>query len=198
MKADAGTVDRIVSAAALVAESDGLSGLTVSKVAARAEVSSALVHYHFDTKQRLLVAAARRLAAARVDRRTASLKGRKALSALDALWDVVEKDAAGGAERAWLELLALAHGDRSVQEIVVSSRASERSMLAARLPAVLLELGAGTAPEPDEEEVASALAALLDGLAASLTAGEPPAQVRAAYDAFWLALIAAGQNAGGR
>lgn len=192
MKDVGATSDRIVSAAAEHAALKGFGTLTVGKVAERAQVSTALVHYHFDTKQALLVAAAGRLAEERGRRRAAALAGRRAMTALDALWDELASDAATGIERAWLELQALAREDESLRAVAVAARAVERNGFGRRLPKLLEELGSEASL--GAEESAGALAAVTDGLGVALTAGETPESVRAAYDAFWLALIAAGQS----
>jgi len=196
MKGVAATIDRIVGAASDTATAEGLAGLTVGKVADRAGVSTALVHYHFDTKQRLLAATAERLGQARAERREKAITVGRSLAVLDALWSVVEADVASGAERAWLELQAVARTDEAIRLALSLSRTGHRDRLAARLTVLLRELG--SASVVGVEELALAFTALLDGLAAALTAGEDPAAVRAAYDAFWLAMIAAGQNPGGR
>jgi AcrR family transcriptional regulator len=196
MKDVAAASDRIVSAAGEIAAAAGFASLTVGKVADRAQVSTALVHYHFDTKQALLTATAHRLAAERAARRAAALAGRRALSALDALWEELSGDAATGIERAWLELQALARDDESIRGAVQAARTIERDGFSRRMPKLLEELGS-EAPA-GAEEAGRALAAVTDGLGVALTAGETPDAVRAAYDAFWLMLIAAGQGGGRR
>lgn len=195
-KEPSATIDRIIGAASDTAVADGLATLTIGKVALRAGVSTALVHYHFDTKQALLVAAAGRIAAGRSERREAAFTGRKALAALDALWTALEADVTSGAERAWLELEAMARNDEQVRAALVAQRAAELGRLPPRLARLLEELGAQAVA--GAEEMALVLTALLDGFAAALTAGESASTVRTAYDAFWLAMISAGQSPGGR
>lgn len=192
MKTNAAAIDRIVSAAQALAAQEGFTVLTVSKVAERAGVSTALVHYHFDTKLKLLAAAAERLSRERAERRIAALVSRRGLAAMDALWDAVLEDATSGTERAWLELQALAKDEGAARSTVAASRITERSAFAARLPRLMQELGSEAAL--GGEESAAALVAVLDGLGSSLTIGEPADAVRAAYDAFWLAMIASGQS----
>ncbi len=186
----AATLDRITDAARDEAVAGGLPSLTVAKVSQRAGVSSALIHYHFSTKRQLIAAAAGRLADQRRAARQAALAAR-ALDALDALWAVIQAAAEGGGERAWLELSALARDDAEVRGALATARLAERAHLVARLPSLLAELGASRAAA--SEELAAGILGLLDGLALALVAGEAPASVRAAYDAFWLAMIAAGQ-----
>jgi len=170
----------------------GLAGLTISVVAERAGVSTALVHYHFDTKAKLLVATAERVASRRHARRAQALKSAVGLDAIDALWSAVEQNVSEGVERAYVELALHGRGDAGAAEAMTRQRVTHRTTMIARLPALLRELGASAASASDE--LAAALDAELDGLSLALLAGEEAATVRTAYDAFWLSLLAAGQT----
>jgi AcrR family transcriptional regulator len=194
MKAKANALDRIIDAACLAIGDVGLSGLTIGLIAERAQVSTALIHYHFDTKDRLLVASAERIAAHRATRRTAALGKGEGLDALDALWEELVSGVVEGLERAWLELVMWARTDADVAQALTAPRAAARHAAMRRLPSLLGELGA--APHAAGEEVAAALDAELDGLTLALLGGQEPALVRTAYDAFWLTLIAAGSPRG--
>ena len=169
-----------------------MASLTVSAVAERAKVSTALVHYHFDTKAKLLVATAEHVAARRHERRARALSSARGLAAVDALWDVVASSVGDGVERAYVELVLYARSDASAAEAMRLQRRTHRAAMIARLPALLRELGASPASASDE--LTAALDAQLDGLSLALLAGEDPAVVRTAYDAFWLTLLAAGQT----
>jgi AcrR family transcriptional regulator len=57
-----GARERILEAAIEVLKSDGYAGLTIAKVAARADESKPLVAYHFGSKQGLVQAAGRSIA----------------------------------------------------------------------------------------------------------------------------------------
>ncbi len=171
----------------------GLCALTVGAVARRARVSTALVYYHFDTKDRLLAAAAARLAPQRSQERIDALAQRGGLETLDALWDALERGVASGRERAYLELLLHAADDQEIAALLAEQRAAELIAIAARAPALLEGLGANLTV--GAEEFAVLLAATLDGLCAALQSGSSAAPVRAAYDAFWLTTIASGQPA---
>lgn len=192
MKTIASATDTIVTAACSAIGDLGLQALTVGVVAERAGVSTALIHYHFDTKAHLLVAATSRLAAARTERRLAALGSGKGLAALDALWASIELGVREGSERAYLELVMHARTDATGAAALHAARGAERKALVRRLPPLMRELGA--AAEAGSEEIAAALDAQLDGLALALLAGQDPGAVRNAYDAFWLALLAAGQT----
>ena len=183
--------DTIVEAACALLTSVGLDRITVARVAKEARVSSALVHYHFATKQRLLAAAAGALATRRAERRVAALASARGMSSLDDLWGSL--DPLDSVERAAPDLALLARQDRGVASAVRCARQEEQARIAAVLPAVLESLGARVPIPP--EELAATVRMFLDGAAAALVAGDPPEDVRASYDAFWLALVALGQAA---
>ncbi len=186
--------DAIVDAAARVLSADGLSSFTVARVARAARASSALVHYHFATKRRLLLAAAERVAARRTSQRLARLRDRRGLAALDGLWDGLVAGAARDAERAWHDLQLLAREDGDIAAALRLERDRERAALAAALPPLLADLDSH--PRIRSEHLAGLTATFLDGAAAALAAGASPGELRAAYDAFCLALVAVGQSPG--
>lgn len=188
--------DAIVEAAARQLISAGLSSFTVARVARAARASSALVHYHFATKRRLLLAAAQQLAARRTTLRLARLEGAHGLVALDALWDALVAGAARDAERAWHDLVLLAREDADVAKILLSERARECGALAATLPRLLVELD--SRPRIPPEDLAGLFVTFLDGVAGALAVGADSRELRGAYDAFCLALVALGQGAPAR
>jgi len=178
--------DTIAQAASTCLASLGVNRITVARVAKAASVSTALVHYHFSTKRKLLAAAAEALARRRTDVRVAALAAGQGLASLDALWEVVAEDA--GVERAALDLLLLARDDREVRTHLTRERVREQSRVAALLPPLLG--GQDRSPRIPIDELAATVCTFLDGVAASLQAGLPGNDVRASYDAFWLALVA--------
>ncbi|OGU01736.1 MAG: hypothetical protein A2085_11650 [Gemmatimonadetes bacterium GWC2_71_10] len=192
MKAATTAADRIADAAVDQLCLHGAAGLTVAAVATAAGISSALVHYHFESRQGLLRAAAERLGAARVARRTEPLAG-SGLDAIDAVRLALEAEANSGAERAWHGLLYLGKDDPLLRSIVGRYRDAEAVRLAERLPSLLRSLGAFSALAP--HQLAAMVRAALDGFALALATGAPRDTVRSAYDAFWLVVIGAGQSA---
>ncbi|MFI5206864.1 MAG: TetR/AcrR family transcriptional regulator [Gemmatimonadales bacterium] len=190
MQDAAATRDRLVSEACTALGDLGLGALTVGAIARRAGVSTALVYYHFDTKDRLLLAAAARLAPQRAQQRLDALARKGGLDSLDLLWDGLETGVASGRERAWSELLLHANGDPGIAALLSQHRTAELGAVASRAPGLLSELGANLTV--GAEEFALLLVSTLDGLSAALQSGIGAAQVRAAYDAFWLTTISAG------
>jgi AcrR family transcriptional regulator len=185
------TRDRIAEAACSLVQESGIGELTVADVGQRADVSSALVHYHFRTKQALLAAAAERLAARRTDSRVTALAGATGLAALDALWASVDSPPGSDVERAWLDLTLLARRDDVVRSTLGAQRRIERAAVAEALPRLFRGLGA--VPTASWDETAATMLLFLDGVALALAEGAPVEEVRAAYDAFWLVVIAARQ-----
>ena len=182
--------DAIIGAACSSLMSAGVGRITVGVVAKAARVSTALVHYHFATKQKLLAAAAEALAQRRGENRVRALQAGQGLSSLDALWGVLADERAT-AERAAPDLILLAREDRDVRATLRRERQREQSRVAAVLPELFGNLG--TQPRVLEEELAATVCTFLDGVTTSLLSGVPAHDVRASYDAFWLALVALGQ-----
>jgi len=183
--------EAIAEAAARQLVSAGLSAFTVARVARAARSSSALVHYHFATKRRLLVAAAERLASRRTALRLASLEGARGLAALDALWEGLLAGAARDAERAWHDLLLLAREDAEVAGVLLRERERESRALASLVPRLFAELD--SRPPITAAVLAALLVTFLDGIACALAEGANTREIRGAYDAFCLALVALGQ-----
>lgn len=188
-----GTQDRIVDAACDTLVSAGVGGITIGLVARRAKVSSALVHYHFATKRRLLLAAVRALAQRRTDGRVAALDAGSGLAGLDALWAALETGPGAHVERVWPDLVLVARDDEVVRGALAEERERERTRMAAPLGRLLASLG--SRPRLPAEDLAAAVATFLDGAGTALAGGTRPDDVRASYDAFWLALVALGQAA---
>lgn len=195
MKRSALTQDRIIDAAVGAMAERGVGSLTVAEVAGSCGVSSALVYYHFSTKEKLLRAAAGRLAGARARDRAKAFRSH-GLSALDEHWRFIEEGVASRSEQAWHDVVVLSRNDRAVAVEIEKVREPEWRALVQRLPELFLELG--SVPPAPVEEVAVAILAFADGVALGLAAGTPREALRSAYDAFWLALIAAGQSAARR
>ena len=189
MKTKANALDRLIDEACASIGEVGLANLTIGTIADRAGVSTALIHYHFDTKARLLVATAERVAGRRATRRGEALSSESGMGSLDELWNQVVSGVREGHERAWLELVLWARHDADVAAALAAPQAASREATARRLPSLLRELGAAAPSSSDE--LASALDAQLDGLTIALLEGQDPGSVRTAYDAFWLTLIAA-------
>jgi AcrR family transcriptional regulator len=186
----ANTADTIVRAATSIAASRGLGALTVGAVAQEAGVSTALVHYHFKTKQEVLRALAARVADDE-QRDLAAALGRRGLEVLDGLWRLLLLGARSGLLRLRLEIM-LDPGSGAVREPLARSRARLPALLKERCRPLFAELG--VEPPAGDEEAAGAVALAMDGAAVALATGRPADQVKGAWDAFWLAMVTAGQR----
>jgi AcrR family transcriptional regulator len=188
------TRDTITEAACATILERGVASLTVADVGRRAKVSTALVHYHFASKDRLLGAACERLVGRRSEARIRALGAAPGLGALDALWSTVTSGPSAEVERAWHDLNLLARHDPSVRRALAARRREEIEAFTAALPRLLTDLGAAI-PLP-ADEAATAVLLFLDGVVLAVDQGVPLADVRTAYDAFWLVLVTGGQARG--
>ncbi len=138
----------------------GYAQASVSAIAREAGLAPGLVHYHFEGKQKILVAATRELAArleARFAARIAAAttdRGR-----IDAWIDAhlaVGPDGDGAAVAAWAAVGAEAQRDPDVAEVYSTFLRADRDRLAGLLGPLV--------PDPDLDAVATSLVALVEGL----------------------------------
>ena len=186
------TRDSITAATCSIIAEAGLAAVTVGEVANRAGVSSALVHYHFETKDRLLRAAATTLSSRRADARAAAWRTGAGLATLDGLWSTLASDSGERLERAWHDLALLARTDGAVRDALAAARLAEHAAAIDALPRLLRELGAK--PPVPVEELASVVSAFVDGLVAQLDEGVSPDVLRTSFGAFWLVLASGGEG----
>ncbi|MFF9456843.1 TetR/AcrR family transcriptional regulator [Streptomyces flaveolus] len=145
----------------------GVAALRIADVAAALGVSSALVLYHFSTKERL-VAAAFTHAAEDDLARLRKLLGRRT-SALRRLRAAVRWYAPTGQAkgwRLWIEGWAASLREPALREV---TRGLDRQWKAAIAEVIADGVAAGEFPCPDPDGAALRLTALLDGLAVQLT-----------------------------
>jgi AcrR family transcriptional regulator len=169
---------RIIDAARATLLREGLPGWTMERVAREAECAKGLVHYHFRTKTELLALVAASLRRERAARRTEAFRARGA-AALDALWQVLEREVSTGEAAAWLSLAA--QPDAAVREALLAT-GEELDRLGAAAGA---SLGTTELSEP----ALRMLMAAIDGLELPLVLGESPDPVREAYDRLWLTAL---------
>ncbi|MEU9592166.1 TetR/AcrR family transcriptional regulator [Streptomyces sp. NPDC048219] len=145
----------------------GVAALRIADVAAALGVSSALVLYHFSTKEKL-VAAAFTHAAEDDLARLRKLLGRRT-SALRRLRAAVRWYAPTGQAkgwRLWIEGWAASLREPALREV---TRELDRQWKAALSEVIADGVAAGEFPCPDPDGAALRLTALLDGLAVQLT-----------------------------
>lgn len=161
------SIHRILDAAARMFGREGYAGASMGAVAAAAGVSKGLLHYHFHSKEHLLIEAVRatfrRLHARFDDRFRAGERGLPTvLDALDALWETVSDLSA------WtpfmVETISLATKDAPLREDLFAFYAESTDMLVSGIRA-----GFGDAAPPvPPERLARLVRIALHGLVIEL------------------------------
>lgn len=172
------SVQRILRAASRVFGRSGYDGASMGEVAREAGVSKGLLHYHFASKEDLLLEAQRatfrelhRRFTERADQGEGGLDA--ALEALDAMWRSV-RELRGGAPFI-VETLALASHEGPVQRRVSTFYSESTQLLEDAIRAVFADELDQLAVTPDR--MAVLIRVLLEGLTVEL------AQARTAEDA---------------
>jgi AcrR family transcriptional regulator len=180
--------EELLQAAAAVVARQGFAGARVSDVAAELGVSTALVFYHFDTKERLLSEAflyAAETDLVRLDRAVAR-RG----TAAERLRAVLRLYAPAGQSVGWtLDIEAWAEALRTA-EIRDASRRLDRRWRAAIEAVIADGVAAGEFHCDDPRAAAERIAAMLDGLAVATQVRRSVPRARAAR---WAFEYAAGQ-----
>ena len=153
-------------------------------VAAAANVSKALVHYHFRDKDSLLHALVEDVGLAVLERTKVALTQDEAVHALDAYWAWLEQELRTGDFRI---LLSLAEYDSERVRAASRRIADQRREVAAdHVAQIFGRLGLN--PRVPAAIIAETVVAFIDGLAAS-TALDADRNPRPAFDVLWLALL---------
>jgi TetR/AcrR family transcriptional repressor of bet genes len=176
--------ERILQGAAKRLIDVGAADTSLHDVAVVAGVSKALIHYHFASKEALLVRVAEWATAQLVTSEGEALQGVGAATAVDALWQWLEGELANGHLRLLLELGV--YREPLVQGAV---REAVRARQAAAMQTIdrlfaLLELR----PRVPTELLAGVVVAFADGLASRPGSDGAP-DARIAFDIFWLSLL---------
>jgi TetR/AcrR family transcriptional regulator, transcriptional repressor of bet genes len=173
-----GARERVLEAGLAVLKEDGYAGLTTAKVAARAGQNKALISYHFGSKQGLVAAVGRDLAAAITADVVGDLQDTDTVEqvvrgGLDGLWKVMDRDER--LARLYFDLAAVSVVEPGVRSVMREMKASWRTVLSELLTAT----SDGPAPR-DAEAAAVFVIAGLEGLALErLDRGETPALAKA-------------------
>ena len=153
-------------------------------MATAAEVSKALIHYHYRDKESLLEQLALWATTASVDRERQALDGSTAGNAVDSLWRWLDEELRGGHLRLLLELgqyraprvrAAVAEGARMRRDAATHTIQRLFQLLELR-PRVPVELLGGV------------VVAFIDGLA-SRPVIDGADDIRVTFDVFWLSLL---------
>jgi TetR/AcrR family transcriptional regulator, transcriptional repressor for nem operon len=179
--------DKILAAAAECVIRSGVANTSMQDVAAAADVSKGLIHYHFRDKVQLLATLVDWLAARVVGRQRAASGHVRAENAVDMVWSWAEGELSRGDLRA---LVALSLEESA--EVRTATRAAlERRRTAATEMVAAVYAALELTPRVPAALLAEVLVSFLDGLASCSAVAEPGEQ-RVAFDAFWLALLTLG------
>jgi AcrR family transcriptional regulator len=185
-----GTRARILDAAVELLLSGGIDEVRIARVANAAGVSTASVHYHFDTSEALLAAALQAAYRIAEDARTSTKYGKG--SVRDRLARKVEESLPFPGRRArewelWVELWARAARDPALRPaahaVYASLHSSLRDLIAEGAAAGEFEAG-------DPDAIAERILALVDGYGLRAVLGDPAIDQTRAYEAVWSALSA--------
>ena len=177
--------ESILNAVESVLRKRGAHYTTMDTVANAAGCVKGLLHYHFDTKQKLLVEAVTRIARARETAWREAFDTPDPQEAVDRTWALIRKEADSGTLRAWSSLVALA--DPKVDQ-AVSTAAGRLRDLMAEGTARLLETTGVEASVPTRE-MGWLLAAVVHGMTFQAAAGADLDVLENAYAAAWLGLL---------
>jgi len=177
------TRQRIIDATIECVARDGAVEASMAAIAAAANVSKALLHYHYSDRARLLAAVVTQLGERLAAREREALEGADGSKAVDALWRWLERELRLGELRVLLELSLIR--EPLVQD-AARAVADVRRYAAGRTVADLMSR-LGLVPRVPAELLGEASMAFVDGLAIpGQRSGSDP---RVAFDVFWLAML---------
>ena len=154
-------------------------------IAAEADVSKALLHYHFTDRAQLLAGVVTTLGKRLVTRERGTLEQGEAASAVDRLWHLVEAELQRGELHALLELRTVR--DVSVRQAMEQTSGVRRAAAATTVGHLFARLG--LTPRVPAELIGDTTIAFVDGLALDHDLG---CNTRVSFDVFWLAILSLG------
>jgi AcrR family transcriptional regulator len=182
--------DLLTAAAAELLKTVPADRITVDAVAEHAGCAKGLITYHFGNKQALIDAALDRMSAERISSWTDCLDRAATIpDAMDATWDLLTAESVNGSPGGWSSLLfSTDQRDSSGVAAFATALGIAYNSLAERggLDARLLP-----------GEVGWWLASTIVGLGAALGSGADPGEIRSAYMASWLGMLAIAEQSAG-
>ena len=177
--------ESILEAVESVLRKRGAHNTTMDTVATEAGCAKGLVHYHFDTKQKLLVEAVSRIAQTRETAWKEAFATPDPQDAVDRTWALIRKEADSGTLRAWSSLVAL--GDPKIDHSVSIAAGKLRELMAEGTERLFEATGVESAVPT--QEMGWLLAAVVDGVTFHAAAGADLSVLENAYAAAWLGLL---------
>ncbi|MEP6733185.1 MAG: helix-turn-helix domain-containing protein [bacterium] len=176
---------RIVRAGIRCVVRDGIAGASMAAIANEADVSKALLHYHFADRARLLAEMVTLLGRRLITREQNALERDEAGAPVDAMWQSVSAELNRGELRALLTLGTL--HDRAVRDAVEEVNSARRTSAMGTVEQMFVRLG--LTPRVAITLIADAGVAFVDGLALDSESGRDS---RISFDVFWLAMLSLG------
>lgn len=175
----------ILDAADLVLKRDGAYNMTMDAVARAAGCAKGLLHYHFHTKQRLLVEAVGRISTEREVQWTQAFDTADPHEAIDRTWNVIAQEVESGTLRAWSSLFTLS--DSAVDQAVSKASARFRDQITTATRDLLARANCESTLPVDR--LGWLLTAVVDGMSFQLAAGADAEVLADAYAAAWLGVL---------
>ena len=154
----------------------------MSVIAAEANVSKALLHYHFTDRSHLLAGVVTMLGERLVAREQSAFEQGPAASAIDLLWRWLEVELRRGELRALLEFRTVR--DATVHQALREANDARRAASSLTVSRLFARLD--LTPRIATELIGDATIAFVDGLALDY---ERTHDTRASFDVFWLAIL---------
>jgi AcrR family transcriptional regulator len=112
-EAELSTSERIVDAASAILREEGVAGISTRRIASRAGVNQALVHYHFGSIENLMLEVLRGIAVAATERVGSQYQGPGTFVEhwRDDLESTLNSEVQLGWGKAWLEIMAMVVND---------------------------------------------------------------------------------------
>ncbi len=176
---------RIVRSGIRCVVRDGLAAASMAAIAEDAQVSKALLHYHFADRAQLLSEMVTLIGRRLITREQGALERDESSAPVDVLWRWLDMELERGELRALLSLGTLRDG--AVRDVVDEVSAARRASAAATVQYVFARLGL-TARVP-LTLIADTIVAFIDGLALDAESGR---ESRVSFDVFWLGILSLG------
>jgi len=176
---------RIVRAGIRCVVRDGLADASMAAIAKEADVSKALLHYHFADRAQLLSEMVTLIGRRLITREQGALERDETSAPVDVLWRWLTTELGRGELRALLELGMLR--DTIIREAVEEVSVARRTSSATVVEYIFARLGL-TARVP-LTLIADTSVAFVDGLAFDC---ESSRDSRVSFDVFWLGMLSLG------
>jgi AcrR family transcriptional regulator len=180
--------ERLLDAALRCAQQQGYGALSLQSIARQANVSKALVLYHYHDKDELLATLIGWLTSRVIARERSALTASTTTSVLEALWRWLEGELRDGELRLLIELTS----ERSPAARRALRESTERRHETARMTVVRVFAALELSPRLPASMLATCELAFRDGLVLS-AARHNDREARVAFDVFWMSLLSLAQ-----